>query len=1141
VRSQAKAPFAASIEGGGRQRRAVSLVGLVVAIAALFAIGAAPALALQAGSIYRISDTFGSIGTGPGEFKDPTHVATEPGSRNVLVADPGNGRVQVFAADGTLLTSLAPNALTTPVGIAVDQGSGAIYVSDAGAEEILKFSSDGAPTPTYTQDLAFASPTQGSGSGEVGSFASALAVDPISHDLLVADRGNGRVDRFTAAGVTVPSFSGVASETGTFTVLRDIAVGPDGEIVVIDATGEEPWLGGSTSQVKRFTATGAADGELAASETPTAVAVDPLSGHIAVSGKSFVFEGRTLFLFAADGTELGTVSLVPGLGGQEDEGEVRGLAFAGEGASARVFALYGFNRYGGQDELYGAPGVEILTGKAVPAAEFGTASDVTPFAAHVAGTVAPGFDPAKAFFEYSFDGSSWEKTAEQVVAASPPGPGQVTIEADLTGLRPSSTYSVRLVALNEDLGSPSSPGTFRTGDTPPDTHTGSATDIGVSGAVLNGTVNPEGGQSIYHFEYGLTTAYGSRIPQGIEAVAGNGRSPRIFSRTIEGLQPGTTYHYRLVAQNSAGLVDGGDRTFTTLAAGAIAQRGYEQVTPVDKLGGVVDNRVGYQAMADGSGFSYVSRPASAGLEGSPWMARSMSVRTGTAWNGGIGLNPPLGVRPNYVMQTTLGLSADFTHTFVATDRKLSPDAEEGATNLYVHDIESGAYTLVASTTDPSAFPFFTSLQTANKFIAGSSDYDWVVFGSPPLLPGVTGTALYRWSETGGLELESTLPGGSAPTTNVALSSPTGAVRSISSDGSRDYFTLRNGSEDGVYLREDGQVRAVSVSHVPGDPATAQPAQFLGAGKDGRYAFLFSYGPRLTSDAPGLPGDIYRYDAASDELEYLGATAGPGATPEERASFGVSDDGGTLYFDGPDGMSVWRNGSLRHIADYFFGLGAGFVSPSGRYFAFATDSVYLYDAETEQLSCASCLSDGSPGGGTLSDSERFISNRVPQVIDDQGRLFFDTPARLISADVNGESDVYVFQDGKASLISPGNAPFEARFADMSVDGSDVFFTTNQKLVGQDNDNSPDIYDARIGGGLASQSPPPPQECLRDDCKATPNAGPELPFGGSEALNGPGNVKPQARKRCGKGRYVRAVKGKARCVKQHKAKRDRGQGR
>jgi hypothetical protein len=156
------------------------------------------------------------------------------------------------------------------------------------------------------------------------------------------------------------------------------------------------------------------------------------------------------------------------------------------------------------------------------------------------------------------------------------------------------------------------------------------------------------------------------------------------------------------------------------------------------------------------------------------------------------------------------------------------------------------------------------------------------------------------------------------------------------------------------------------------------------------------------------------------------------------------------------------------------------------------------------------------------------------VTDDGTLFFDTRARLVAADVNGTLDVYVYRDGVVRLVSPGDRPFDAAFSDASASGNDVFFTTGQKLVGRDNDESVDIYDARVGGGLTIQNPPPPHECLRDDCKATPNAGPELPFGGSEALSGPGNVTPTKALACGKGKHKVKVKGKAKCVKKkHKS--------
>ncbi len=1097
MRSHAKAPFAGSTKGATTRLGAPFVVAMTFLLLVVAPASAAP----PAVPAYGYLASFGEAELSGGNAQAPGAIAVEPGTGNIIVAD--GESVDVFAPDASLggvpLTSIQAGGVSTS--IAIDQGNGAVYITSSGS--LARYLSDGAATPTYTLDPSFSPPA-------MGDYGGGLAVDPTTHDLLLT--GSGGVTRLSPSGAFISSFDGSESPTGALNGPSGIAVASNGDIYVIDY-----------QRVQRFDSSGAWLGFLEVEGEASNVAIDPSTGGAVVA--MGYYEPASLRGFTASGERL---YRVPAKGKY-----MRGLAIDGDHGRAYQLAYdYGTTL-----------GVHAFVSAILPSIEAPVVSGPTTTSIHVSAEVDPGAGPPSGSavrFEYMpVGGSSWESTPDQPYTGSP-------METDITGLSPNVDYLVRAVASNSLIDNASKAVPFTTLGVPPGTVTGDATDVTETSAVLNGTLNPVGLQSAYHFEYGLTTAYGSRIPQSIEAVAGNGRSPRIFSRTIAALQPGTTYHYRLVASNSAGVAEGVDRTFTTIAAGAIARRAYEQVTQIDKRGGVIDSRSGFLAKADGSGMSYISRPASGGLESAPLMARSMSLRTGTAWNSGIGLDPPIGVQPVgevFTYLTTLAVSEDFKHTFVVTDQKLTPDAVAGGTNLYVRDLGTGVYSLVA-TAGHEALPGFISLGSNNKFIAGSPDFSWVVFGSPaPLLPGVTKTAVYRWSETDGLTLESTLPNGSPPAASALLFGNTGGVRSVSDDGSRDYFTLKEeGAEDGVYLREDGQVRAISVSHIPGDPATVRAAQFLGTGSDGRYAFFASKGAPLTSDAPGSLGDVYRFDADDDELEYVGAQAGGGFLIESSI-FGVSDDGGTAYFEAPDHViKVWRNGALRDVGTSIFGIarGFGFLSPSGRYFAFSFEppgtapAVYLYDADAEELSCASCLSDGTPAFGTLPSSERFVGNSTPQAVDDSGQLFFDTPARLVAADVNGESDVYVFQDGKASLISPGNAPFEARFADMSEDGSDVFFTTNQKLVGQDNDDSPDIYDARIGGGLASQNPPPPQECLRDDCKATPNAGPELPFGGSEALSGPGNVKGESRKRCGKGRHARKVKGKSRCVKQSKKK-------
>ncbi|MCX6303622.1 MAG: T9SS type A sorting domain-containing protein [Bacteroidetes bacterium] len=101
----------------------------------------------------------------------------------------------------------------------------------------------------------------------------------------------------------------------------------------------------------------------------------------------------------------------------------------------------------------------------------------------------------------------------------------------------------------------------------------SATAVAATTATLNGSVNPHGVATTYHFEYGTTTAYGSVTPT---ISAGAGSAAVNVSANITGLSGGATYHFRLVAVNSNGTSNSSELTFipgaailTTTAASAI--------------------------------------------------------------------------------------------------------------------------------------------------------------------------------------------------------------------------------------------------------------------------------------------------------------------------------------------------------------------------------------------------------------------------------------------------------------------------------------------------------------------------------------------------------------------------------------------
>ena len=94
----------------------------------------------------------------------------------------------------------------------------------------------------------------------------------------------------------------------------------------------------------------------------------------------------------------------------------------------------------------------------------------------------------------------------------------------------------------------------------PSVSTGSARSVGYATATLTGTVNPQGLDTSYFFQYGPTRAYGS---QTAIADAGHGSSTVHVSLPLGGLQPLTRYHFRLIAVNGGGASTGGDSVFTT--------------------------------------------------------------------------------------------------------------------------------------------------------------------------------------------------------------------------------------------------------------------------------------------------------------------------------------------------------------------------------------------------------------------------------------------------------------------------------------------------------------------------------------------------------------------------------------------------
>ena len=112
---------------------------------------------------------------------------------------------------------------------------------------------------------------------------------------------------------------------------------------------------------------------------------------------------------------------------------------------------------------------------------------------------------------------------------------------------------------------------------PPAVTTGAATSVSASSAKVEGEVNPERSPTTYYFEYGPTTAYGSKSPPAGQSV-GYGTGGIAVSQTLTGLAAAATYHYRIIATGPEGTSNGEDRTFKTESSTTAGQLAGMSVT-----------------------------------------------------------------------------------------------------------------------------------------------------------------------------------------------------------------------------------------------------------------------------------------------------------------------------------------------------------------------------------------------------------------------------------------------------------------------------------------------------------------------------------------------------------------------------------
>lgn len=142
------------------------------------------------------------------------------------------------------------------------------------------------------------------------------------------------------------------------------------------------------------------------------------------------------------------------------------------------------------------------------------------------------------------------------------GAGAGSFTSNLTGLSGATTFYVRAYATNSAGTGYGMALSFITLGQAPTPAGATASNINVTTATLNGSVNANYLSTVVTFEYGTTNSYGSTATPSQSPITGNAVTN--ISADITGLTAGAIYHYRIKAVNSLGTTYGSDLTFTTL-------------------------------------------------------------------------------------------------------------------------------------------------------------------------------------------------------------------------------------------------------------------------------------------------------------------------------------------------------------------------------------------------------------------------------------------------------------------------------------------------------------------------------------------------------------------------------------------------
>ncbi|MET0559820.1 MAG: hypothetical protein ABW065_14320 [Solirubrobacterales bacterium] len=640
-----------------------------------------------------------------------------------------------------------------------------------------------------------------------------------------------------------------------------------------------------------------------------------------------------------------------------------------------------------------------------------------------------------------------------------------------------STYHYRLVVTNVFGSSASADRTFRTGGAPLVTNLNTR-NVQATSAELTGEINPRAGQTTYHFEWGPTASYGNSVPVPAGDV-GSGFSAVPVSAQVEGLLPGLTYHFRLVATSPFGTTASPDQTFgfypppcpnsqlrqETRSNGLPDCRAYELVTPGDAQGttivplagptsGLATNppRLAYSGL-------WGLFPRYTGEAPNSLADLYISTRTDGGWTQRyIGLSgrqaigmggPPAAFLPNLYLETFPGWGQRGVQATPSLDRVINYNW--GYTgNIVVYQRPSNAPYLwdVASGSLLERWPSnLNEVEGGNEFVGlprASTDFSHFVFSSNVVFAPGGEASPAPAAPPGGIPLEALWPREYVYDNDVKTG--TVVLASIRTDGTPFEGRTFDVSEDGSHILMTDEATLLPVELQTRITGKTNPLEYKEVVGDSRITgplYLRVDGTTTYEIAPG------------HTLEYAGSTA-DGATvyltSDEQLSAADHDSSRDLY--------VWHESepaelTLVSIGDHGNSGDTDACSPNESWtsacgistIALAQAGFDAYKNVKNGYGNGKTGYDGSQGNGV---SDNYLSSK-------SGDIYFESPEQLVGAKGEpNERNLYLYRGGSLRYVATMRPKLGIARIQVTPDGRYMAFSTGSSLTDYDTGGKWQMY-------------------------------------------------------------------------------------